>query len=881
MAGSGRPEPVPAGELAAYLDALARRTLRHRRQPVLHLTGWHPLADSLAERPGGPTAADELAEALRSPLLLVRGGPTTSLRDALAELVAAHRTIRWRHWHRVLRLLGAEEEPAPAAGLPLAWLKFLSATGSALLVVAAAILQTVGPEWGQQWWWAVATSILLALVGAAATVADIRDAIVPRRLARPFRGRMDLAVWANQLRHDPSEVEQVVARAVLLDLIHEWRWRAAFAPRPIRGPYPVLFAPAALPGTRVLIEQYLAFASAPLLLVTDGSGPGPRAALGAVPLHHCPEWTVDATGEANPVRPGRRRRRPLRRLPPVLSWSYRRLVVRPLPRAALATALSVALVSAVAIGLTADDCQQSPPSHVVASLGERIGFQYCGETFLTDDPRSTLDNNPEQLIYTENAWVGEKVARESSTVVTILLLTSLTQGERPARGDAPYPPLAEREGLLGVYLAQHRINSLPDQHPLVRVAIGNTGERGEQAGVLANLVPRLLQHDPYVIGAAVTVNSREKVRVQLRRIGAAGIILASPTMSADEFGADLPGFLQLNPPHANSAQLALDYLATAVPGATVHTVLTPDPDDLYTDNLPKAMQQADPHGATVLVRPWADGRSNADLLATMCARPDRRQVAYFAGRYTDFASFITQLRTECGSDMPVLVADESISRFLFDPRLSSRLSHGTTVVVTMRGYLRTCASLRAAPAAGTPASVLGRRADFLDDMINVGRCLPAPGAAGPDLTGGWSMALYDTVRMIYDGFRRAWLRSPDLMTLDGESRRRRVFAILEQPHHAYPGVLEPVELDERRVTTSHSTLYCVPELSTALAPDATTILVAERGAGHTHIPTTPSPCGPAATAPTSEPTDSPTVSTTPGPTIGPAATPVNQIQPAR
>ncbi|MBE3202290.1 MULTISPECIES: sulfotransferase family protein [Parafrankia] len=193
----------------------------------------------------------------------------------------------------------------------------------------------------------------------------------------------------------------------------------------------------------------------------------------------------------------------------------------------------------------------------VSAVADRLAVRQPG-------PDDTPDLFDENLIYRENKRVRQ-LAGAQRPLVTVALITSLTSAA-PTR--AIRSVVAEHEGLAGAYAAQRRINSARSTHlPYVRLAIVNTGDLTVRPGTetaigrhLETLAKKLRQlaADPTLAAAVITVNSMAQVQDALgASLGAAGVPMISPTMSADGFGEPLARAVGRD-----------DDLATAAPGTS-------------------------------------------------------------------------------------------------------------------------------------------------------------------------------------------------------------------------------------------------------------------------------------------------------------------------
>jgi hypothetical protein len=723
-----------------------------------------------------------------APVLLVGSPGTTSMREVLDD--AARRAqpreaggpLRLTRYRTLVRLIDRKTTLREVLPPTKAWLD-IGASTIAALGAATGFMQGVSTDHPTLWTIGLVAFLLMVGYGLVRVGHLLWRRVWMWWLFRP--GGVPAAEWLEHGRAAPGE-DALLARAFLLDLAAEGGWGRLFDRRPMWVDHPVLVLPAHA-QRETLLAEYARLRKPPLLVVTDGAPQAP-AAVGRVP-----RWS-----------------RPLLRKG-----------ARPLVRAVVAGVAVLGLAtSAVAAGRTPPPCSVFPTAERTGSQGgERYGVQLCGDPF--------GGHGPEDLIYEENV----RVRKSGATAVTILLLTSLTTepGSDPALG--LQSRLAEREGLAGAYAAQRSINDEAGSHPMVQLAVANVGSRYVREAVAE--VKALLTDDPLVLASVVTVNSTATAQQALADLRDTRLTMASTTMTADGFPAKVPGFLQVTSTNADQVALVADYAHRVAPGRQVKAVV-PDrqPGDLYLGSLASAVDRA---GMTSV--PWSPAKAGDEFLR-ICPAAGPTPVVYYLGRYTQFADFISDLGLICGSRRPLLIADDSVSRFIADDSLTSHLPHGTEVVVTVRGNLKSCRGLAARGSDADRANgVAQRRADFLADVRKYLRRCEGPQDRVADVAGGWAGLIYDVVRMFDNAWRRVSLVRPDLFGLPGNEPREQVFQQLvvrdAAEGHAYPGAVEPLVWGTGRVARRSLALYCLPELRTPL--EGTANRIAWRGDGKDHF----------------------------------------------
>ncbi|WP_432840134.1 hypothetical protein [Dactylosporangium sp. CA-092794] len=789
------PEHTAAHALV-LVRALAARRLRRLRRPQLHVVGWGAL---------DAAAAGELRAGLSTaPVLLLDPAGRGSMRDMLDAAVddcvtrgRDDRPPKLARYRIIVRMLGGELGVNDVLPPPRTWWEravppFLTVAG-----VATAVMQGAGAEHQPLWWLGLAMFVAAIAVGSLHGVAR---PLLNRRWMRRLLGP-DAADWFERQRQgrgaDP-DVNRLLARAFLLDLRAEWGWGTLLSWRRMRVDHPVLLLPG--DGTDlagVFLEEYARLAAPPVLLVTDRPGGTPIDVDGLARRPDGP-WRAGPV-LVPPPGPGSGRLRAV----------YRRGIA---PAGTRLSAFVLVPALAAVLGVVAarppSTCSGPfEPDVVVTDRGERVGVQYCGDSF------AAASDTEEQQIYRQNREVRR---RHPDRAVTIVLLTSLTQDPQagPERS-----VLAEREGLAGAYAAQMSINSAPGVHPLVQLAIANAGYHAQHIGEVTDRLHAKLRGDPRMLAAVATVDSTEPVQQALQRLADQSLVLASPTMTADDLPAKVPNFLQITSSNSEQVELVAGYAAHAAPGAPIDVVtMASAPGDRYVATLAGAAQRS---GMRLV--PWSPGEAGTDLTGSCGGTP--APVVYYAARYDRFPDFVDNLRLACGGRHPLLVADDSVSRFLADDSLTSHLPHGTDVVVTVRGDLLSCRGLAApATAAERAEGVAARRADLLDDFREyLGRCRDTQDRL-TDLAGGWAVTVYDIVRMLYDATRRVTLATPGLLKRTGAAPRAALAGLLlrQDPAagHTYPGSVEPLRWDAGGAAHRSLSLLCIPELRTPFAGTA-------------------------------------------------------------
>lgn len=486
---------------------------------------------------------------------------------------------------------------------------------------------------------------------------------------------------------------------------------------------------------------------------------------------------------------------------------------------------------------------------------ELIGYRLCGEP-IADLPGDTLQPHAVQrlrtyqrLIFDENLRVDHLPAIETTRrqVLTLVAVSVLTT----TPGDKDSSVMAEAEGLAGVYAAQYAINHTPGDGPFLKVAVANAGGRSAHVDkLMARLKPLLSQ--PSVLGAVVTVNSTIAVKSALDGIKDLPVTLVSPTMTADYIGKDRARFYQMITPNMQQATLVVDYVRRVYPGRRLVDVYPqPSSDDLYVSSLKIDL---DTQARAKVKRVGFFQDVKWDGSASLSAHCDSNEVLFYGGRYTDFGKFVNQLRFDCGSQLPPLIADDSTARLLSDSKLASQVSPKVPVALVTKSLVLSCRQLEVpsfVQAKPIPDAV-PPRVRFRDDIRSVlQRCMPnEPTSTNPTsvddaaaLAGGWAAASYDATRVLHWAIGQSMGPNKNpIMVADDAAK------LLNNGTLPF-GVTGPIAFKERVAADGRISLYCIQDLQAAFQtgdPAGAAVEVMREGNGYPadRVPKATA-CGPA------------------------------------
>lgn len=206
---------------------------------------------------------------------------------------------------------------------------------------------------------------------------------------------------------------------------------------------------------------------------------------------------------------------------------------------------------------------------------------------------------------------------------------------------------AARQELQGVYLAQHRINSLDllPFHLRVRVLVLNSGQAADGATTAANvLLAQIQRGNAQHLAGIVGWPDTDDTRLALSAIAPAGLAVLSPTATADRLGGRAAAFFPLVP--SNSQQAAELATAAATPPLNAQHVLV-----LENSGDPTSMAQAKSFTATLTQFPAVASHVAAYVSGDARRFGQLAQAAQFAG---DDLIFLSCSDQNCDQDSALL-----------------------------------------------------------------------------------------------------------------------------------------------------------------------------------------------------------------------------------
>jgi hypothetical protein len=355
-----------------------------------------------------------------------------------------------------------------------------------------------------------------------------------------------------------------------------------------------------------------------------------------------------------------------------------------------------------------------------------IGYSSNGFKF-NDQPGQKKLVDIQERIFAQNRtarkiWEDGKKRRPYVTVVYLGTLTGrVTKSDEEAY-------VAEREELEGMAVAQYdAIDTAASQYgaPLLNIVIANGGFQMEHAGEAVAMIADLARRDRTVLGVIGLVESRKNIEVALQKLNEAGLPAIAPTLSADGIYRNSNLYLQIAPPNRDEATLVGRYAQTMLHTSGVHIHYTAGEqaeleDDLYVETLLSDLKE---EFGRRIKRDMKFG-PGVDL-SNECGYSG---MLFYAGRWSEFDSFLQDLATSCGNNPPKhLVADDSVNRYIANPAILKGAPGNIPLTYVSKAALAACDQLRRRSGEEAPGRFLRRIQ--APNLLTPARC--APGSQEP------------------------------------------------------------------------------------------------------------------------------------------------------
>jgi hypothetical protein len=365
-----------------------------------------------------------------------------------------------------------------------------------------------------------------------------------------------------------------------------------------------------------------------------------------------------------------------------------RIRPRPVPvparRSVVLSAVAVVLAVVGTVGGTwlwprlQGGCLPSPRSGVAVQWltdgGECVGYSDNAGQLFGDDERMLA---AQRAIFELNDKAEEfHAADPRRPLVSIVYFSELT---RPANTHGSADSVTEQ--LTGLLLQQARANVRDDRHdPLLRVIVANGGYEMRQARRVTDefLVP-LFEADASVLGVVGMGRTTDPVESAIGALGDLGIPVVATTLTGEGLAERSPVYFQLVPGNRAQAELVKEYVARQGKPIDVYRPESTEGDG-YLRSLHGELARL--FGETVF-QYWDN---DVAAVKPTCGT-DR--IAFFGGRQTEFVKFLDRVLAECAGNLPTIVGDDTVARFVaqVDNRNNPAYDGKSIVYVSLDGVV--------------------------------------------------------------------------------------------------------------------------------------------------------------------------------------------------
>ncbi|MGY1452721.1 hypothetical protein [Streptomyces sp. SS8] len=363
--------------------------------------------------------------------------------------------------------------------------------------------------------------------------------------------------------------------------------------------------------------------------------------------------------------------------------------------AALCLALLVPLLGWSQQWLGGPGCLHRPFSGQVSVRsvgGECVGYSDSDAFRFNDQPGQEKLQRIQGKLFEQNREAREnwESSGRRRPYVTIVHLGTLT-GRNTNDDEEAYA--AERQELEGLAVAQYQGIQQPATAadvPLMNVVVANAGFQMRHADLVIGMVADLAHGggEAPVVGVVGLVESRTSTIEALKKLNEAGIPAVAPTLSGEGMHRGSPLYLQIAAPNRDQATMVAEYAGNRkVRGTRVYYTVgerSSLQEDIYVSTLVEQLKEK------VANLEYVEDFENKGLRKEECGY---RGMLFFAGRWSEFHDFLRALDT-CEEQPFLLVADDSVNRYMANPSLRRSAPAGLPLVFASKAPLATCEALR-------------------------------------------------------------------------------------------------------------------------------------------------------------------------------------------
>ncbi|MER7212070.1 hypothetical protein ABT340_33870 [Streptosporangium sp. NPDC000239] len=305
--------------------------------------------------------------------------------------------------------------------------------------------------------------------------------------------------------------------------------------------------------------------------------------------------------------------------------------------------------------------------------GECVGVSRYGFSFQTSDGKlkATLQTVNE-LNREADELHKQDPKRPLITLVHLSALFSTTDRSPRARAYV-------REALQGAASAQSRqLRRSGPVEPIVRIYPANAGSGMRYGPQVAEILARLKEKDPTILGVTGLDQSRDATSRTIRALTKVGLPAVGTILSADTLIRQSPMYFQISPQNRREAEVAaayagrLRYRTGEKIDRKVRILYSDDPMDIYSDNLKDDVEKSFKEiGFATEVIPYStpsvdSSRISAGLIDLGRQACHYSGLIFFAGRAEDFESMLGGVNEACNSEPPTILGGDDVARLAAD-----------------------------------------------------------------------------------------------------------------------------------------------------------------------------------------------------------------------
>lgn len=288
---------------------------------------------------------------------------------------------------------------------------------------------------------------------------------------------------------------------------------------------------------------------------------------------------------------------------------------------------------------------------------ECIGYSDSDAQIFGTSARLSED---QRLVFAQNA-IAERLHADTPNrpFVSLVYFAGLTHS-----GANPDTDAAVAEELEGILIRQRQQNDPNKSQPLLRVIVANGGYEMARADQVVSMLATLFRADASVLAVVGMDRTVTQTKLAIADLGRLGIPVVATTLTGTGLVNLSPLYFQVIAGNEQEAHLVGLYARSR--HDTTITVYHPalGQGDQYEDTLVADLLAQRAPGLTVTSTQWAQSGSGLGL-GSLCGTAGGN-LAFFAGRETDFYNFLDEVANGCHNmaTLPPIIADDAVSRFV-------------------------------------------------------------------------------------------------------------------------------------------------------------------------------------------------------------------------